>query len=181
MATVDPPRTLDLFEFSFNFTLSLEQRVAGRMGAPAWSLRKRRLDEALAAFWARVDARAAALDGLAASGLIGESGDPMDHALLDADGRDAITARDERRRHLHDPEPAAARHAAAWNRAWSRWVDALDVSDLAEEVAAYNEYFPIEANLAIDIQSGGLMFMGEPWRPASAPSREAVLARHPLR
>lgn len=179
MVQPDPPRVLDLGGFSFNFTVTLEQRVAGRMGAPAWSLRKRRLDESLAKFWQELDADARRLDALAGSGLIDAEGRPEDHGLLDADGEDAITARENRRRHLG--EDGAALHRAAWNRAWSRHLRKLDLGPLQEQVEAYNRWFPTEANLALDPCSGRILFMGEPWQPADAPDEPAILARHPLR
>jgi len=61
---------------------------------------------------------------------------------------------------LHHPPVALARALAT----------------LRELVALHNRYYPIEANLPIDIATGGLLDFGKPWVPMPMPTFESVLA-----
>jgi hypothetical protein len=48
---------------------------------------------------------------------------------------------------------------------------------LNDLVARHNRYYPIEANLPIDIRTGRLIERGEPWRPLPPVTAAALLAR----
>ena len=60
-----------------------------------------------------------------------------------------------------------------FDRAWQHYVESLDFASLESEVVAYNKYFPIEANLAIDPESGCFVWMGRDWKPLVAPQAQA--------
>jgi hypothetical protein len=68
-----------------------------------------------------------------------------------------------------------------FNLAWQAWLEAQNFTALQEEIGNYNRYFPIEANLPTDPETGELVWLGRPWRGLTAPDVEAVLERHPLR
>jgi hypothetical protein len=62
--------------------------------------------------------------------------------------------------------------------------EALASKELAAELALLNElidkhnrYYPIEANLPVDIRSGRLVERGAPWRPLAAVTATDLLAR----
>jgi hypothetical protein len=49
---------------------------------------------------------------------------------------------------------------------------------LVDRIGDHNRYYPIEANLPIDLRTGGLLERdGTPWRARPCPSREELLAR----
>ncbi len=48
------------------------------------------------------------------------------------------------------------------------------------QVEDYNRYFPIEANLKTDPETGRFQWMGGLWDPMETPSREGVFERFPL-
>jgi hypothetical protein len=50
------------------------------------------------------------------------------------------------------------------------------LASLRELVALHNRYYPIEANLPIDIATGGLLDFGKPWAPMPMPTFESLLA-----
>jgi len=51
------------------------------------------------------------------------------------------------------------------------------IEQLARLIDNHNRYYPIEANLPIDVRSSQLMDWGKPWAPTPAPSAEALIAR----
>ena len=71
---VDAPAAFSLNSFSFNFTVDAAAQVAGRMGAPAFALRRQRVDRKLDDFWADVEVRRDALWIAAREGRIDEQG-----------------------------------------------------------------------------------------------------------
>jgi hypothetical protein len=177
-----PPRAMSFERYQFNFRVDLGAQVAARFGgAPAFSLRRARLHRDLEVFWDALDARYEALWGAAREGRIDEEGREIRQNLLDASGSDRIGAREHRRR-LHaagiDPDAHAVE---AFNRAWTRQVDRCDLAPLAEEVAAFVDYFPIESGMPMDPETEQYVWMGEPWVPPVAPTRESVLERYPFR
>jgi hypothetical protein len=85
-----------------------------------------------------------------------------------------------RRRRIEDLEArlvgtlaAAATPAEA---AASREVTA-DLALLNDLIARHNRYYPIEANLPVEVRSGRLLDRGAPWRPLPAVTAADLLAR----
>jgi hypothetical protein len=176
---VDPPRALSLDEYPLNFGISPAARLRAAAGAPAFAIRRQRLDRALEAFWAGLERRRVELHAAAAEGRVDEAGRETRSALLDDDGRDTFAER-EHRKALHKAGIGHdADQAAAFSRAWRRHVDGLDLEGLERLVDEYNHYFPIEANLKSDPHSGQYLWLGRPWEKATAPTRNDVLARFP--
>lgn len=52
-----------------------------------------------------------------------------------------------------------------------------EVALLNDLIAKHNRYYPIEANLAIDVKTRRLIERGAPWRPLPAVSVEELAAR----
>jgi hypothetical protein len=59
-------------------------------------------------------------------------------------------------------------------RALVRRMDLLRVNELIEK---HNRYYPIEANLPMDVRSGVLLERGQPWRPMTPITAEWLIAR----
>jgi len=178
---VSESRTVGLSNFTFNFTVDSSARLRAFMGAPAFALRRRRLDRSLERFWKRLAERYEGLWKAAGEGRIDQDGRELRSALLDADGRDPL-ARLEHRKELHrrkiDEEEDQVR---TFNLAWQRCVEALDLAVLEAEVESYNRYFPIEANLAADPETGHFLWKGVRWKGLAAPEVSGILERFPLR
>jgi len=151
------------------------------MGAPAFALRRQRLDRKLDAFWTEVSERRAALWIAAREGRVDEEGAELRPALLNADGRDRFAHLEQRKKLFRERVDEDRSQELLFDRAWQNYVESLDFASLESEVAAYNKYFPIEANLAIDPESGCFVWMGRDWKPLVAPQAEAVFGRFPLR
>lgn len=97
-----------------------------------------------------------------------------------------------RRRRIEDLEEALAGEAAEiledaeyhWGPGTSeaeiefdkrvRDIDLRLVNDL---IRRHNEYFPIEANLPIDVATGCLMHVGKKWEPLRAVTHDALILR----
>jgi hypothetical protein len=110
--SIDPPR---------NFTLTTEERVrAMTVGAPAWAVRKRRIEDALSRY----------------AITLREVGEASQLA-----GGDVKRIADKVR-------AKAAR---------------LDLAKTNKLIATHNKYYPMEANLPMDMQTGAYMLMGRPW------------------
>jgi hypothetical protein len=151
------------------------------MGAPAFALRRKRLDRGLGRFWSEVAARSEALWIAAAEGRIDEEGRELRPALLNSDGRDRFAHRQQRKKLFVERVDEDEGQIRLFNQAWRVWIDQQDFSALEAEVATYNKYFPIEANLPTDPEGGGFVWKGSTWRGLEAPSPEAILERYPLR
>jgi hypothetical protein len=54
---------------------------------------------------------------------------------------------------------------------------AAELALLNELIAKHNRYYPIEANLAIELRTGRLLERGAPWRPLPALTVADLLAR----
>lgn len=87
-----------------------------------------------------------------------------------------VPAYAERKRRIEDMErrfvaKLLAVHATATKRgddaeaALDRAAAAFDLTRMNALVAAHNRYYPIEANLPIDPESGGPLLRGAPFRP----------------
>ncbi|HVX93807.1 MAG TPA: hypothetical protein VHK47_02760 [Polyangia bacterium] len=54
---------------------------------------------------------------------------------------------------------------------------AAELARLNDLIARHNRYYPIEANLAIELRTGRLLERGAPWRPLPAITAADLLAR----
>jgi hypothetical protein len=52
-----------------------------------------------------------------------------------------------------------------------------ELAQLNDLIARHNRYYPIEANLPIDVRSGRLLERGAPWRPLPSITAADLLAR----
>lgn len=179
--SVDAPRVLSLDSYAFNFTVSAESRLRARIGAPAFAVRRRKLDLALDEFWNAVERRNRELWIAAGEGRIAEDGREVRQVLLDEDGRDRLGEMEHRWRVFRDRADPETTRADAFDRAWLRYLDHCGLERLEAQVSAYNRYFPIEANLPADPETGRYRWMGGFWEPMDLPTRDDVLARFPLR
>ena len=86
-----------------------------------------------------------------------------------------------RRRRIEDLEDRLIRQLAAAQAPAKAAASAEVVSDLAllnDLIAKHNRYYPIEANLPIDVQTRRLVERGgTPWRPLPAVTIADLLAR----
>jgi len=82
-----------------------------------------------------------------------------------------------RRRRIEDLEARLIQKIAAAQAAASEEVVA-DLALLNDLIARHNRYYPIEANLPIDVRTGRLLERGgAPWRPLLAVTTAELLAR----
>jgi hypothetical protein len=174
------PRVLSLDQYRFNFTVDRKAMLRARMGAPAFALRRKRLDRSLEAFWLDLEQRYERLWVAAGDGRIDEEGRELRHLLLDDEGRDIIGHWEHRRLLFKDRTDPAEAQRDAFARAWRRHVGRCALEPLVRQVDDYNRYFPIEANLSTDPGTGRFLWMGTVWHEAVAPTREDVLARFPI-
>lgn len=97
-----------------------------------------------------------------------------------------------RRRRIEDLEAALARAAAevledteyAWGAGtpeaqeeFDKRVRELDLRPVNDLIHRHNEYFPIEANLPIDVATGCLMVGGAKWEPLAELTHEVLMLR----
>jgi hypothetical protein len=176
-------RALSLDLYSFNFSVSTAQRVRAYGGPPAHVLRLRGMEDEQERYYGDMAEQYEVLWLAAAAGSIDEQGIAVRQTLLSADGRDHLGELQRARRLFREGRDAELERCEAFNRGWLRHLD-LDFSGCAQFAArmdAFNEVFPIEADLPIDPKSGEYMWMGKPWQPLEPPSREELLERFPLR
>ena len=176
----DPPRATSLRIFQFNFNVSLADRIAARGGAPAFAMRRSRLDRAMERFWSNLEQRRLDLWIAAGEGRIDEDGREVRQALLDADGRDTFAEREHKRLLFKAGLALEGEQRLAFNRAWARQIEVSGLEEVEAQCAGYEKWFPIEANLPVDPQTGRYLWMGEAWEPIVAPTREDILARFPM-
>lgn len=174
------PRVLSLTHYQFNFKVSVGAQVAARGGAPAFATRRMRWDRTVSRFWSELAVRHRALWIAAGEGRIDEEGREVRMALLDADGRDAHALRLHKQEVFRLRGDFDAAQRAHYDRAWGRVVTGLELSELEAQAAAYLKYFPMEANLPTDPETGRYIWLGKPWQTVRAPTRAAVLERYPL-
>lgn len=105
-----------------NFTLTLGERIRGMAGAPAYSVRLRRIE----------DEEERALNRISAA--------------LRADARQL-----------------------------ERALDSIDLERLNVLIDQHNRYFPIEANLPLDVRTGGSLWQGRPFAPRRPWTRQRLL------
>lgn len=85
-----------------------------------------------------------------------------------------------RRRRIEDLEArllAALAAAPAPDQAAASKTFTDDLATLNDLIARHNRYYPIEANLPIDIKTGRLIDRGAPWRPLPAVTVADLLLR----
>ncbi len=174
------PRVLSLENFSFNFRISLKDRIRARAGAPAFAMRRMRTDRKIAAFWAALERKRKALWIAAGEGRIADDGREIRQALLDDEGRDRHAELEHKWRVLRDKADLGDVQKGAFNRAWRRHVQRCGIEGVQSMVDDYNRYFPIEANLKTDTKTGRFQWMGGLWEPMVPPTRDDVLERYPL-
>lgn len=58
---------------------------------------------------------------------------------------------------------------------------AAELDALNDLIARHNRYYPIEANLPIEVRTGRLLDRGRPWRPLPAVTAADLLARAAVR
>jgi len=54
---------------------------------------------------------------------------------------------------------------------------ARSVEEINRLIGDHNRYYPVERNLAIDVRSGQLLDMGEPWKPMAEITVDALRKR----
>ncbi|MCO4769640.1 MAG: hypothetical protein KDA24_06370 [Deltaproteobacteria bacterium] len=175
------PRAFTFNQYSFNFKVDLGARIGARYGAPAFSQRRAKLHRNTTSFWSTLEERYEELWTAAREGRIGDDGREVRQSLLHSDGTDRMGHRDHKRRLFGQKVDPEAHARAEFNRAWLRQVDTCGLTELAMEHEDFAKYFPIESNMPVDPESNHLVWMGEPWIPPVAPTREDVLGRFPLR
>jgi hypothetical protein len=85
-----------------------------------------------------------------------------------------------RRRRIEDLEERLVRRLAAAPAPAELSATAETVAELAllnDLIDRHNRYYPIEANLPIDVRTGRLLERGVPWRPLPAVTVAELLAR----
>ncbi len=181
MTEENEPRVVSLEAYAFNFGVSLEDRIRARAGAPAFAMRRKRLDRALKQFWDALQRRSKELWIAAGEGRIADDGKELRHNLLDDEGRDRLGEVEHKRR-LHKLRVDYDEdRREGYNRAWRRHLEDCGLDDIAAQVELYNRYFPIEAKLPTDPETGRYVWMGKPWDPMDPPDVAAVLDRFPLK
>lgn len=83
---------------------------------------------------------------------------------------------------LHDDLVAKGRSAQQIELGLTSAATALDLDKLNALVVKHNKYYPIEANLPIDRESGGYLVYGKRWEPETpyTPARFLSLVRAAL-
>jgi hypothetical protein len=169
-------------EFKVNFSIGLAERVAARMGAPAWAQRRDRMHRSIQAFWARAARRYDELWVAAIEGRIDDEGREIRMALLDGEGKDELAEREHRYLLLKQKMEHQPVTAALFERAWTYFARfQAGLRELQLEAEQYAEAFPVEAELPLDPERHVYLWMGEPWVPPAAPTEADLLARFPLR
>ncbi len=173
----DEARVLSLDNFSFNFGISLEDRVRARAGAPAFAIRRKKLDRAFAKFWKDLEARRDQIWIAAGEGRIDAEGREHRYNLLDHEGRDRIGEVEHKRRLHKEKLDYDAEQRIDFERGWARHLSDCGLGKLSEQVDEYNKYFPIEANLMIDPSTGRYVWMGKEWVALEAPTITEIRER----
>jgi hypothetical protein len=182
-AAVGEPRALSLDSFSFNFTISTAERVRAYGGLPSHVLRLRTMEDNQERYFGALQQRYDALWLAAAAGSIDEDGREVRQTLFDEDGRDRLGELQHARRLFRERRDPHVDRCEAFNRAWLRHLDHdfSGLDELTAQMDAFNEVFPIEADLPTDPKTGEYMWMGKPWKPLQPPTQDQLLDRCPLR
>jgi hypothetical protein len=115
----------------------------------------------------------------------GEAGTPLGNFKLSVDERlraytQGVPGHIRRRRRIEDLEARLIRELAAApapaELAGSPEM-AAELALLNDLIARHNRYYPIEANLPVDVRTGRLLERGVPWRPSPHITAAELLAR----
>lgn len=66
-------------------------------------------------------------------------------------------------------------------RVWRAIIESLDLSDLNRLISEHNRFYPIEANLRDDPETGQIMIGNTPWKPQPLIKPERLLTEFPDR
>lgn len=69
---------------------------------------------------------------------------------------------------------------AEFGRKWQEIIDGIDLNTLNELIEKHNEYYPIEANLRMDIETSNYMLGSTPWKAKEKITKEKLLKRFPF-
>jgi len=83
----------------------------------------------------------------------------------------AVQYRDMIKKFVHRPEVFAVK--------WRESIDSLELDTINDLIERHNEYYPIEANLAMDPRSGVTMLGPVPWEPKEKVTIESLLQQFP--
>src|SRR5579871_6569964 len=115
----------------------------------------------------------------------GEAGAPLGNFKLSVDARlrayaQGVPGHIRRRRRIEDLEARLVHQLAAAAAPGELEVApevAAALALLNDLVARHNRYYPIEANLAVDVRTGRLLERGVPWHPTPPITAADLLAR----
>jgi hypothetical protein len=115
----------------------------------------------------------------------GDKGTPLGNFKISADERlraytQGVPGHIRRRRRIEDLEArlvAALAAAEAPAVAIAAVETAADLALLNDLIARHNRYYPIEANLPIEVRTGRLLERGVPWRPLAVVTAADLLTR----
>jgi hypothetical protein len=115
----------------------------------------------------------------------GEAGAPLGNFKLSVDERlrayaQGVPGYIRRHRRIEELEArlCAALAAATTPTELARSSElAADLALLNDLISRHNRYYPIEANLPVDVRSGRLLERGVPWRPLPPVTMAELLAR----
>ena len=86
---------------------------------------------------------------------------------------------DDLARQYRQVAESCRQHPAKFKKIWTAIVETIDLSDLNQLVNEHNTFYPIEANLQADPETGQIMMGATPWKPKKKLSAEGLLARFP--
>jgi len=115
----------------------------------------------------------------------GDKGAPLGNFKLSVDERlrayvQGVPGHIRRRRRIEDLEArlvAELAAAEAPSEASAAPETAAELALLNDLIARHNRYYPIEANLPIEVRTGRLLERGAPWRPLPSVTAEDLLTR----
>jgi hypothetical protein len=115
----------------------------------------------------------------------GDKGAPLGNFKLSVDERlraytQGVPGHIRRRRRIEDLEArivAALAAAEVPDALLAQGETAAELALLNDLITRHNRYYPIEANLPIEVRSGRLLERGVPWRPLPAATADELLAR----
>jgi hypothetical protein len=115
----------------------------------------------------------------------GDRGAPLGNFKLAVDERlkayaQGVPGHIRRRRRIEDLEARLVAELAGAEAPAATMAETKTIADLAllnDLIARHNRYYPIEANLPIEVRTGRLLERGRPWRPLPAVTTTDLLAR----
>lgn len=118
---------------------------------------------------------------MAAGPQPGDKGAPLGNFKLSVDERlraytQGVPSHIRRRRRIEDLEARLVGLIAAAEPPASAEI-AEELARLNDLIARHNRYYPIEANLPVEVRTGRLLERGVPWRPLAAIALAELRAR----